>query len=168
MPTSLTPSSTRVRCKCQVLRREPTHRSGLDVPSDSLGYGSCVDSPLVASRVEQDLFDLVAVGGGHAGLRVTGSASTSVRGDDGWTSNFKRRIDSTASPDVDVVSGGGIAYRYLSAAGAYDAPDEAANWLQDDSPSGWIETQPDGIKYITTTPPVTSLSWPTTWAKCGR
>jgi hypothetical protein len=87
---------------------------------------------------------------------------------DGWTSNFKRRIDSTASPDVDVVSGGGIAYRYLSAAGAYDAPDEAANWLQDDSPSGWIETQPDGIKYITTTPPVTSLSWPTTWAKCGR
>jgi hypothetical protein len=28
---------------------------------------------------------------------------------DGWTSNFKRRIDSTASPDVDVISGSGIA-----------------------------------------------------------
>ena len=66
---------------------------------------------------------------------------------DGWTSNFKRRIDSSASPDVDVISGSGTAYRYVATASAYTAPEEAVNWPQDDTPSGWIETQPDGLKY---------------------
>jgi YD repeat-containing protein len=49
---------------------------------------------------------------------------------------------------VDVISGSGTAYRYEDAGGSnYTAPGEAVNWLVDDSPSGWIETQPDGLKY---------------------
>jgi YD repeat-containing protein len=68
---------------------------------------------------------------------------------DGWTSNYRRRIDTlTYASKTAVISGTGTAYQYTAAtAPNYTAPDQALNWLVDDSPSGWIETQPDGLKY---------------------
>jgi YD repeat-containing protein len=67
---------------------------------------------------------------------------------DGWTSNFNRRIDnSTFFPKVAVISGSGIAYQYTAATSPnFTSPDESVNWLKLEG-SGWVETQPDGLKY---------------------
>jgi YD repeat-containing protein len=110
--------------------------------------GSLID-PARGNLIEQ--YTLPA--GGPLDPVVVLSYNIAYRGNtdgypDGWTSNFNRRIDNAASPDVDVISGSGMAYRYTNAAGsAYTAPDQAVNWLVDDGAGGWIETQPDGLKY---------------------
>ena len=130
---------------------ETAENTALAVANASYGraaQGSLID-PATGNLIEQ----YSTPAGGPLDPVVLLSYNRAYRGNsdeypDGWTSSFKRRIDNSASPDVDVISGSGTAYRYESGGGtAYTAPEQAVNWLVGDGSGGWIETQPDGLKY---------------------
>ena len=67
----------------------------------------------------------------------------------GWTHMFRRSIQAVGSNAANVVTGTASIYSYTSlnpTTGFYTPPSGTANTLLK-SPSGWVETQPDGLSY---------------------